>query len=283
MTTAARILVIDDEPQIRRFLDISLRTQGYLVLHAADASTGLATLATEGAELVILDLGLPDRDGLKVLADLRQWSQVPVLVLTARDDEAEKVAALDAGANDYVTKPFGVQELMARLRALLRTQALPEGAQPPVFDDGTLRVDLARREVRLHGELLHCHARNTRCSPCWCATAGAWSPNRNCSRKSGAPRTSRTRITCACSSPNSGRSWATMLRTRDGWRPSRASDCASSPRSAAQFSVNALRGSFSGRIAALYANEATIADACFRSSGTMWSSTSRSLWWTLVK
>jgi two-component system KDP operon response regulator KdpE len=154
MTTAARILVIDDEPQIRRFLDISLRAQGYVVLHAADASTGLATLATEGAELVILDLGLPDRDGMKVLADLRQWSQVPVLVLTARDDEAEKVAALDAGANDYVTKPFGVQELMARLRALLRTQALPEGAQPPVFDDGTLRVDLARREVRLHGELL---------------------------------------------------------------------------------------------------------------------------------
>ncbi len=154
MNAAARILVIDDEPQIRRFLDISLRTQGYRVLHAADARSGLEALATQGAELVILDLGLPDRDGLQVLSDLRQWSQVPVLVLTARDDEAEKVAALDAGANDYVTKPFGVQELMARLRALLRTQALPAGAPEPVFDDGTLRVDLVRREVRLHGDLV---------------------------------------------------------------------------------------------------------------------------------
>ena len=153
MNTAARILVIDDEPQIRRLLDISLRAQGYRVLHAADARTGIDMLATQGAELVILDLGLPDRDGMQVLADLRQWSQAPVLVLTARDDEAEKVAALDAGANDYVTKPFGVQELMARLRALLRTQATPDGA-PPVFDDGTLRVDLARREVSLDGAAL---------------------------------------------------------------------------------------------------------------------------------
>lgn len=154
MNAGARILVIDDEPQIRRFLDISLRAQGYQVLHAADAGTGVATLATQGVDLVILDLGLPDLDGRRVLAELRQWSRVPVLVLTARDDEAEKVAALDAGANDYVTKPFGVQELMARLRAMLRTQALPDGAQPPVFDDGTLRVDLARREVMLHGAAL---------------------------------------------------------------------------------------------------------------------------------
>lgn len=154
MNTGARILVIDDEPQIRRFLDISLRTQGYQVLHAADASTGVDMLATQGVDVVILDLGLPDLDGLQVLAGIRQWSQVPVLVLTARDDEAEKVAALDAGANDYVTKPFGVQELMARLRALLRTQASPDGAQPPVFDDGTLRVDLARREVTLRGVVL---------------------------------------------------------------------------------------------------------------------------------
>ena len=154
MNTGARVLVIDDEPQIRRFLDISLRAQGYVVLHAADARTGIETLATQGVDLLILDLGLPDLDGLQVLADLRQWSKVPVLVLTARDDEAEKVAALDAGANDYVTKPFGVQELMARVRALLRTQALPDGAQAPVFDDGTLRVDLARREVTLRGSAL---------------------------------------------------------------------------------------------------------------------------------
>jgi two-component system KDP operon response regulator KdpE len=149
--TAARILVVDDEPQIRRFLDIGLRAQGYRVALADSAQTGLDLLATEGAELVILDLGLPDRDGQAVLADLRQWSQVPVIVLTVRGGEAGKVAALDAGANDYVTKPFGVQELMARVRALLRTHAMPEGSAPPVYDDGRLRVDLARREVALEG------------------------------------------------------------------------------------------------------------------------------------
>lgn len=150
-STAARILVIDDEPQIRRFLDIGLRAQGYRVALADSAHTGLDLLATEGAELVILDLGLPDRDGQAVLADLRQWSQVPVIVLTVRGGEAEKVAALDAGANDYVTKPFGVQELMARVRGLLRTHAMPEGSAPPVYDDGRLRIDLARREVALEG------------------------------------------------------------------------------------------------------------------------------------
>ena len=150
-STAARILVVDDEPQIRRFLDIGLRAQGYRVALADSAQTGLNLLATEGAELVILDLGLPDRDGQAVLADLRQWSQVPVIVLTVRGGEAEKVAALDAGANDYVTKPFGVQELMARVRGLLRTHARPDGSAPPVYDDGRLRVDLARREVALEG------------------------------------------------------------------------------------------------------------------------------------
>jgi two-component system, OmpR family, KDP operon response regulator KdpE len=150
-STAARILVVDDEPQIRRFLDISLRAQGYRVALAESAQAGLDRLATDGADLVILDLGLPDRDGQAVLADLRQWSQVPVIVLTVRGGETEKVAALDAGANDYVTKPFGVQELMARVRGLLRTHALPEGSAPPVYDDGRLRVDLARREVALEG------------------------------------------------------------------------------------------------------------------------------------
>ena len=146
----ARVLVIDDEPQIRRFLDICLRAQGYRVALAADGEAGLAALATEGADLVVLDLGLPDRDGREVLQALRQWSQVPVIVLTVRGDEPDKVGALDAGANDYVTKPFGVQELMARIRALLRAHASPEGG-PPVHDDGRLRVDLARRTVTLDG------------------------------------------------------------------------------------------------------------------------------------
>lgn len=154
MTSAApRILVIDDEAQIRRFLDIGLRAEGYAVLLAANAAEGLALAATQSPDLVILDIGLPDREGHDVLAELRQWSAVPVLMLSVRDAESEKVRALDRGANDYVTKPFGIQELMARLRALLRNR--PGGPElPPRYDDGHLVVDLARREVTLDGGLL---------------------------------------------------------------------------------------------------------------------------------
>ena len=148
----ARILVIDDEPQIRKFLDISLRAQGYQVVLAANGEEGLTALATQGADLVILDIGLPDKDGHEVLKELRQWSQASVIMLTVRAGEVEKVAALDAGANDYVTKPFGVQELMARVRGLLRQHAADPHEALPVFDDGNLRVDLSRREVQLQGE-----------------------------------------------------------------------------------------------------------------------------------
>lgn len=147
----ARVLVIDDEPQIRRFLDISLRAQGYRVETAANGEAGLAALAAHGADVVIMDAGLPDCDGHEVLRELRQWSQVPVIMLTVRSAEAEKVKALDGGANDYVTKPFGVQELMARVRTLLRWHAAPPGAAP-VYDDGHVRIDLARRELRVGGE-----------------------------------------------------------------------------------------------------------------------------------
>lgn len=148
--TPACVLVIDDEPQIRKFLDISLRSQGYRVETAGTGEDGLNALASRGADLVILDLGLPDQEGLDVLQTLRQWSQVPVILLTVRADESEKVRAFDVGANDYMTKPFGVQELLARVRALLRARA-SIGDSAPVFDDGKLRVDLARREVLLEG------------------------------------------------------------------------------------------------------------------------------------
>ena len=149
--TPALVLVIDDEPQIRKLLDIALRAQGHGVELADSGQAGLDALAVKGADLVVLDMGLPDRDGLDVLRELRQWSQVPVIVLTVRSGEAEKVAVLDAGANDYVTKPFGVQELMARIRVLLRSQAA-QGDAAPVFDDGHLHIDLSRREVSLGGE-----------------------------------------------------------------------------------------------------------------------------------
>lgn len=147
-----RILVIDDEPQIRKFMEISLRAQGYVVEQAANGEAGLAALATHGADLVILDIGLPDRDGHEVLRELRQWSDVPVIMLTVRDAEAEKVAALDAGANDYVTKPFSVQELMARIRAVLRARAGGPQQAAPQFDIDGLHIDLARREVLVDGQ-----------------------------------------------------------------------------------------------------------------------------------
>jgi two-component system KDP operon response regulator KdpE len=146
---AARILVIDDDPQIRRFLAISLRAQGYQVSEAATGAEGLESLATRGADVVVLDLGLPDLDGIEVLQDLRAWSSVPVMVLSVRANEAQKVAALDAGANDYVTKPFGVQELSARLRVLLRLKS--DSERSPVFDDGHLQIDLGLRRISVDG------------------------------------------------------------------------------------------------------------------------------------
>lgn len=153
ISTPTRILVIDDEPQIRRFLEIGLRAQGYEVLQGATGKEGLQLLATRGADLVILDIGLPDIDGHEVLRELRQWSQVPVILLSVRSGEQEKVQALDAGGNDYVTKPFGTQELMARIRVLLRQHSAAKD-EISAFDDGHLRIDIARREIRLDGELV---------------------------------------------------------------------------------------------------------------------------------
>ncbi|UPG94421.1 response regulator [Luteibacter aegosomatissinici] len=149
---APRVLVIDDEAQIRRFLDIGLRAEGYQVVLASNGAEGLGLAATQSPDLVVLDIGLPDMEGHDVLRELRTWSQVPVLMLSVRDAETEKVKALDSGANDYVTKPFGIQELMARLRVLLRQGAKAGEPEAPVrYDDGSLIVDLARREVFLDG------------------------------------------------------------------------------------------------------------------------------------
>ena len=147
---ALRVLIVDDEPQIRRFLGIGLRAQGYEVLEAATARAGLEAVALGGVELVVLDLGLPDLDGIDALRELRAWSVVPVIVLSARAAETQVVAALDAGANDYVTKPFGVQELFARMRALLR-QRMDESPEA-AFDDGALRIDSRQRLVWRAGE-----------------------------------------------------------------------------------------------------------------------------------
>lgn len=148
MSQTATILVIDDEPQIRKFLRISLASQGYKVLEAGTGNDGLTQAALNKPDLLVLDLGLPDMDGQDVLSQFREWSTVPVLVLSVRASEGEKVRALDAGANDYVTKPFGIQEFLARIRSLLR-QA-PESAQvESAVVIGPLNIDLAYRRVSL--------------------------------------------------------------------------------------------------------------------------------------
>ncbi len=145
---SASILIIDDEPQIRKFLRISLASQGYRVLESTDGRDGLARAALEQPDLVVLDLGLPDMDGQDVLGELRSWTRVPVIVLSVRSSEAEKVRALDAGANDYVTKPFGIQEFLARVRALLRLPQSTTNSPGQVFC-GALCIDLAFRRVSL--------------------------------------------------------------------------------------------------------------------------------------
>jgi two-component system KDP operon response regulator KdpE len=149
-----RVLIIDDEPQIRRFLTISLESQGYTILEAETGRKGLEQLALEQPDLVILDLGLPDKDGQQVLEELREFSEVPVIVLSVRNSEKEKVQALDNGANDYVEKPFGVKELLARIRVLLRSTT---GKDIPssVYDDGRLRIDYHLRTVVLAGDKIH--------------------------------------------------------------------------------------------------------------------------------
>lgn len=140
-----RVLVVDDEPAIRRFLRVSLSAHGYTVFEAASGGEALSTVAAVRPDLVILDLGLPDMDGIAVTQRLRGWMQAPIIIVTVLEQEAAKIAALDAGVDDYVTKPFGMGELLARMRATLRRAAVPAGA--PVFSSGQLTVDLARRLV----------------------------------------------------------------------------------------------------------------------------------------
>jgi two-component system, OmpR family, KDP operon response regulator KdpE len=152
--SGSTILVVDDEAQIRKFLRIALEANGFTVCEAATGGQGVARAATDTPDLVILDLGLPDLDGKEVIRRVREWSGVPILILSVRQAEAEKVAALDAGANDYVVKPFSVAELLARVRALLRTGSR-QGVQqdePAIFVVGDLAVDLARHEVHLGRE-----------------------------------------------------------------------------------------------------------------------------------
>ncbi len=144
-----KVLVIDDEEAIRRFLRVTLKSQAYTVIEAASGQDAVSCASTHKPDIVILDLGLPDIDGVEVTRLLRHWTQVPIIILSVRGSEGDKIAALDAGADDYLTKPFGVGELLARLRAALRRVA--QIANEPVFTSGSLTVDLAQRLVTVAG------------------------------------------------------------------------------------------------------------------------------------
>jgi two-component system KDP operon response regulator KdpE len=147
----ARILVVDDEPQIRRFLSASLNSHEYTVIEAHTGNEAIRLCTTAQPDLVILDLGLPDMDGREVLSRIREWSRVPIIVLSVRFDEQDKIDALDRGADDYVTKPFGMGELLARMRTALRHR-VGTSEEAPLFTSGGLAVDLTRRVVTVEGQ-----------------------------------------------------------------------------------------------------------------------------------
>ncbi len=147
------ILIIDDEAQIRRFLQISLEASGYRVYEATTGADGLVQATMTRPDLIILDLGLPDHDGLHVVQRLREWTKVPVIVLSVRNSETDKIAALDAGADDYLSKPFGTGELLARIRVALR-HASAHNQESTVFTSGPLSVDISARIVRVHDDIV---------------------------------------------------------------------------------------------------------------------------------
>lgn len=143
-----RVLVVDDEPSIRRFLKASLSSHGYTVFQAENGKEALLELSSCRPDVIVLDLGLPDMDGIEVTRSIREHSSVPVIILSVRDNEKDKVAALDMGADDYLTKPFNEEEMLARLRAVLRR--LRSSSEEPVFRSGLLSVDLSKREVSVN-------------------------------------------------------------------------------------------------------------------------------------
>ena len=154
--TKESILLIEDEPQMRRFLRVTLQAHGYQLIESATGEDGLIQAATRNPDVVLLDLGLPDIDGLEVTKRLREWSQVPLIVISAREQEEDKVRALDAGADDYLTKPFGAGELLARIRVSLRHMAMQHaGSENAVFVLDNLKVDLAKRQVLLDDREVH--------------------------------------------------------------------------------------------------------------------------------
>jgi len=152
---APLVLVVEDEPQVMRFLRAALPGNGFGIVEATTGAQAVVEASTRGPDLVLLDLGLPDMDGIEVTRRLREWSAVPIIVVSARGEERDKIEALDAGADDYLTKPFGAGELLARMRVALRNAARRTDEPEAVFEAGTLRVDLAARQVFADGKQVH--------------------------------------------------------------------------------------------------------------------------------
>jgi two-component system, OmpR family, KDP operon response regulator KdpE len=144
-----RVLIVDDEPAIRKFLRVTLASQSFMVIEAASGQEALEKIASDKPDIVILDIGLPDINGIEMTGLLRKWTQIPIIILSVRGAESDKIAALDAGADDYLTKPFSVGELLARLRANLRRATKKDSE--PVFTSGSLKVDLSRRLITVSG------------------------------------------------------------------------------------------------------------------------------------
>jgi two-component system, OmpR family, KDP operon response regulator KdpE len=151
----SHVLLVEDEPRIRHFVRLALESQGCVVAEAETAAAGLDAAGKTRPDLLILDLGLPDRDGLELIRDLRAWATMPILVLSARSLESDKVAALDMGADDYLSKPFGVEELLARVRAMLRRRRRDEATTRVQLSDGAVEVDLTRRTITRNAEPVH--------------------------------------------------------------------------------------------------------------------------------
>ena len=208
-----RVLIVEDERGLRQALGINLRARDYEVTLAVDGRSGLKAASAEPPDAIVLDLGLPDMDGVEVIEGLRGWSTAPILVLSARSDEADKVVALDAGADDYVTKPFGMDELLARLRAALRRSA--PGEELPTARTADFTIDLAAKEVR------HSDSQAIRLTPTeWhvleilVRNEGRLVGQRQLLQEVGARRTRLRRTTCACTSGSCAASSSRTHRTR---------------------------------------------------------------------
>ncbi len=218
----SRILIVDDEPQIQRFLKPSLTAAGYEVVEAGTGAEALKAVATQAPDLVILDLGLPDMDGKEVIASLRGWSDIPIVILSARDRESEKIAALDLGADDYVEKPFGIGELTARIRTALRHRGRRD-AIPTVMELDGLTIDPIKRLVSRAGETVHLTPKEYDLLLLLARHAGRVVTHRTLLTSVWGPPTAMICTTCASSSASSARRSSRTRPTPASSAPNRAS------------------------------------------------------------